>query len=1415
MPTSLLPYADFTRPQRQDPASRVRDRLQQLESRIQDPFGQSQARRAARKSEAPYKLGDEERSGLLKSIAGGTAGTLAAFGNIMDLPGSSVRDILSTVTGKPQNPFDQWLPWNWTTREGRIEGRDLGRQWGWMKDKDTWGNLAGGIAIDVATDPLLLLGFGAGGAATKLGRVADATGMMKYAQGALNKINKARAVAGQPVMGMREFKRVGTIDDLLGAIPPALQKTAMDEFADAAKRFGFASVDDMLQETGRQGFQSVARYGLPRMKMFGANLRDRLKDSPGWMIGDPTSPWAQKYARFWDKAFSGLGKATKLGYASRMIKSKMMPSVQQMTQEHTQAAAKAYTAAQEAGGQTARRAATTAETVLYDLADNPRMAAWLPKNYYDTPEKFAAFQREYRGLAENIAGAKQRVAAGMGPDAAKKLDDLFKSQFQDIEDIFNFAKEAGVRVSKVDDLFLTQYYPRQWSAFLQSPDLAKHLDMPRGGVGMESFSQHLLPRTNLFRDAVGGARGIDRVVTDEYLRGLVKEFRQAQGDKALEKLVMQRATPYIQKTYGPNAADAVFTWTRPSAVNPHAAKLKRKPPIPGAAMRGRLLNSAKGKAADVARKDFEQARQAREAINLWAENWEKSGKDPKWINEWIVDTLADMDITPGAQFAGTRIPKKQRLWAVEDTRYRDMFRFMTKAPDAVLERGIYGNWPFFDLENYKVSMMDAILKGNTTTDILGHPASYLPKGARGGIPLKRMLDELNLATGPMRDVPVGGVTGQVVPSTVMRKIAASLNDIPLDQVTKKHVAEVARRRVTPETFDDLKQYFNLLREDEATGWFKRVTDSFMVTFKGNVTSPFPAFHARNLMSGQFRNVVAGQFSLRAFGDSMRMLWGKDLPDLVERMPGIKQEYARIKQLVPDLGPLDNAMANRILQMRIREYGTAGRYSVAARGAAAHGPHQATHPSAQQLQKQLQAKDPLRGSATYAQEGAPGSVPFSLGHAARQYVGMFHKHTQRYYDQQLGRMVENVVDVPAQTTLLPFIHRQPGSYRGMGITGSKELLGSQGPYKFFGPSMGGLEFGHAIEHSNRVTPLLKLLYDGHGFASAHAKATAAQISYRAKDFSKFEREVLKRIIPFYSFSSRTIPWALRRFVEHPGNLLSQTIRGTKRTAEHMQAQVQHPGPVPPHIGDSLAIPLEPDVPGVKRFLTGFDVMSQDLWELGIPLVRALTGHGLRANLGNFISQLGARTHPLYGKLPVELMTGTSLWQRGVEGGRPLVSMDPPLARLMQSAKEMAAKISGKEIAPEDWVRLGTPTMLDQLVSASPATRYLSTARQIMDVRKGLGAKAVNLLTGARITDVSPRAQEAVLREHLRSMIRESGGIVFERATFTKDQLAHLKATNPVAYQKALQLQALSNERVHIAKKMKELARKGLPIHQAFD
>jgi hypothetical protein len=140
----------------------------------------------------------------------------------------------------------------------------------------------------------------------------------------------------------------------------------------------------------------------------------------------------------------------------------------------------------------------------------------------------------------------------------------------------------------------------------------------------------------------------------------------------------------------------------------------------------------------------------------------------------------------------------------------------------------------------------------------------------------------------------------------------------------------------------------------------------------------------------------------------------------------------------------------------------------------------------------------------------------------------------------------------------------------------------------------------------------------------------------------------------------------------------------------------------------------------------------------------------------------------------MATGQSFFQKGVEGGRPIEDLDPVLGRIVSniSGEKEAARIS---------------PMLEQLATNSPLARLFAGVRTATDSRKGALARATNLGTGVRIADVSPSAQDTVLRELLENAEKGMGAKNYEKWYFPKSRLEDMTPDERAA---ANQLRALS-------------------------
>jgi hypothetical protein len=384
---------------------------------------------------------------------------------------------------------------------------------------------------------------------------------------------------------------------------------------------------------------------------------------------------------------------------------------------------------------------------------------------------------------------------------------------------------------------------------------------------------------------------------------------------------------------------------------------------------------------------------------------------------------------------------------------------------------------------------------------------------------------------------------------------------------------------------------------------------------------------------------------------------------------------------------------------------------------------------------------------------------------------------------LQDMLTGVVS-PGQSALQPgrVARKMTGMEPGVTLDPRKATFRggwSEATESTWGPSAAGEEIGYFTEGMNRVAPFHYLLSQGVEPAEAAKRVADAQVNYSNRNFTPFEQQVMKRLLPFYSFSSRVGPEVVKEIAQRPGGRLATAVKA--------QAEMQDQSDTAPdYVRETASFPLGdmlgPVPEGTDRYLTGLGLMHEDPFSFG-------------PNVKGAALEFASRTNPFV-KAPLELMTGQSFFQKGPDGGRSLDDMDPLVGRL-------AANVG---LVDDKNVKF-LPTWMEQIIANSPAARGLSTARQLTDSRKRWSpdvplpgpASLLNTLTGVRVTDVSPGAKDAIVRELLEREMKDTGAAAFERIYYRKEDLAKM---SPEEQESAMRLQALANVLAKRAKERKE-------------
>lgn len=429
--------------------------------------------------------------------------------------------------------------------------------------------------------------------------------------------------------------------------------------------------------------------------------------------------------------------------------------------------------------------------------------------------------------------------------------------------------------------------------------------------------------------------------------------------------------------------------------------------------------------------------------------------------------------------------------------------------------------------------------------------------------------------------------------------------------------------------------------------FIRAIDTVTNLTKAYQTALWPAFHVRNFVSGMWQNFVLGASDARYAAADPRA-WIAPVMDAQNMLRGGVVKDLTQLPLFQSIGATTDEAATAALSKMAYQY-----------RATSHGVHQGFEV----------VGDTLPTAAEQTQK-IPGMVPF----------------------EGFGATLKKGVT-------------------GLGKEQGWNPLGVSGVGNFnkdvFAPMQAGREIGTAVEDTNRLSAFIGLIRQGFDPATAAQKVRAAHVDYAA--LAPFERSVMRRLVPFYSYSRRVIPFTIEQMIQRPGGLSGSLAQATYSLRQ------QDDTFVPEWMGGGLAIPIGEEVGGTQRFLSKLDTPAETAFEFVRPSASE-TG----------MSVLG-QTNPLI-KAPLELATDKQLFT-----GRDLGDLYP---------------ITGS-------------TLADQAIMNSPLSRFVTTGRQIGQVasgRKDVGAAAVNLGTGVRLTDVDQeKARDIAARELIKERLQGQEGI----------------------------------------------------------
>ena len=145
-------------------------------------------------------------------------------------------------------------------------------------------------------------------------------------------------------------------------------------------------------------------------------------------------------------------------------------------------------------------------------------------------------------------------------------------------------------------------------------------------------------------------------------------------------------------------------------------------------------------------------------------------------------------------------------------------------------------------------------------------------------------------------------------------------------------------------------------------------------------------------------------------------------------------------------------------------------------------------------------------------------------------------------------------------------------------------------------------GQFIEHQQKATAYITALSKGHSIDEALKLAEKAGFDYRM--LTQFESQVMRRLIPFYTFTRKNIELQLKTLGENPQRI-NQVLRFFGNIGEPLSEEEKQN--LPSFIRDSIGIKLQDTPEGLKQYVSSFGTPIEAFTQLfgSNPVLRAIS------------------------------------------------------------------------------------------------------------------------------------------------------------------------------------------------------------------
>lgn len=1341
MRNALLEYGPLSQgrgplyPRRAAPAVRIARPRQQQEP-LQQPLQQPVQAVAPAVAEQPAPA-EQDDTGLVGKIADGALTAVGALGNVLDLPGSSVRDILQ---GK--NPFDQWLdPLSHTEKGTSSTGRDLLETYGMRKNKETgWVPLedpgefardAAGFVAELALDPLAWITGGMSGAAKKTAKEAAEKAAEKAATQGLNKAatdlaTRSASKKAAQAMGKGFSRAMDAYDkvdpgQVIGrkmydaGVDGKFVKDMRTKAGDFAGK-AFKAMPDQVQEIGRTAAATT---------------------------GDITGKAVRGFKRGFNRDYEGLREQVTQDAMIDAFDPTMAPKLN--------------------------------ETLLpaYKAMDK-FLRAKEGSEGFDRLKEFNVLSDrvgDYLSL-KNINEGSRRLKEHINNDAEfEEMVEALNPITGLLKELYGKLRAEGIILDELDDT-IVNYIPRKLRESVKQWESQNVKSTGASGIPEFSVSdpEYQASRKDLFRDVEQSA--LDELARNEtfgdsleYLQTLKQTFNETGdvADPSALRAAKAKLAEYVESSLAGRG-------------DPNMRVVKKD--------KMHFVNSKGEDVAIAVREGRKLSRSANQRIiqvgddvhtldpsgNTVASGkiTERSGDTDEGYKYTFTDTETGQqtvfDDSPASDSASLPLERLQVTHPSQQTYLHPQTetpirpKTTKRAPQIVdhyfnhpalhlgdgmglyepVLQGIMSGVSAMHGTHKNARFLNKVLTEAAGTGILKQPLPDQRRIETVGTPLKDVLD-----TPGMKKFDKNKLYLRMAATPEWKAKIKQDRMITADKITVKVDGEdqefdaleyflfgkqgvvrdvdAAEQVIVPNRLTKTaKQYFDDLRMDKA------IADDIVGVNAMTTASPFknnpfkslttlwkksvlthPARYARDTSSGQIQNMTHGIFSGRSAADAGRIV-GMPVMGRFKTSDKLKQAPAVVEYM--NQRGLDNV-----------DQAVAELYAI-------HKGHAAS------IYKEMDVVDDSMSLASFDR----------MGEAQPGAEGGFKKAFDR------ARAMDGAT------------WWNPLKLQGVGKeTETTNIIWNMGDV-----------VGKMADDFNRLTGFVELLKRGETAADAMAEANRVQLNYDPKSFTPLERQ-LKAYLPFYSFFSRESAYVANELATNPSGRLGKLIRlqakGSRRT-ENEEGDY-----IPEHVRTQISIPLSKSPDGGTNYFTGFGLMHDD------PVEKLMTlafdpGDGWRKGL--------SMLNPLP-KAILEHATGRSTFQGGPLGGRDLADMDPTIGRILENFELQDPSPSGRAnpVFNQRWI--------EEIAVNSPASRILSNIKTATDDRKSAWQKMLNIGTGYRITTVSPQQSRSALRDLSDSILREAGARKFSTYTPPTDEaLLEIEKTDPEA---ATKLRAIRRNR----------------------